>query len=159
VAGIYIDPLVQAGLVERFGPNDSQRRFQNDLQIENINRVLGANDYDRDGLQEVYFALTDGTAYLRAIMEADGNIRYANYQSQQEVIDYLTANGFSASTWAGWFTNSTSAAVTMQDSVDAKEANTSGSAPPPPVIDPASYGFDAPFIAITDERLLAEFYG
>ena len=49
---------------------------------------------DRDGLQEVYLALTDGTAYLRAIMEFDGNIRYANYQSQQEVIDYLAANGF-----------------------------------------------------------------
>jgi phosphoribosylamine--glycine ligase len=26
--------------------------------------VLGANDYDRDGLQEVYFALTDGTAIV-----------------------------------------------------------------------------------------------
>ncbi|QPC97736.1 calcium-binding protein [Qipengyuania soli] len=103
VAGIYIDPLVAAGQVVAGSANDSQRRFQNDLQIENINRVLGADDYDGDGLQEVYFALTDGTAYLHAYMHADGNIRYANYQSQQQVIDYLTANGFAPSTWAGWF--------------------------------------------------------
>lgn len=103
VAGIYIDPLVASGAVEQGGPNDSQRRFQNDLAIDNINRVLGADDYDNDGLQEIYFALTDGTAYLHAYMEADGNIRYANYQSQQQVIDYLTGNGFDSAAWAGWF--------------------------------------------------------
>ena len=103
VVGIYIDPLVASGDVVAGSDNDSQRRFQNDLQIENINRVLGADDYDGDGLQEVYFALTDGTAYLHAYMHADGNIRYANYQSQQQVIDFLTANGFDSSTWAGWF--------------------------------------------------------
>ena len=103
VVGIYIDPLVASGDVVAGSANDSQRRFQNDLEIENINRVLGADDYDGDGLQEVYFALTDGTAYLHAYMHADGNIRYANYQSQQQVIDFLTANGFDSSTWAGWF--------------------------------------------------------
>ena len=103
VVGIYIDPLVANGQVVAGSANDSQRRFQNDLQIENINRVLGADDYDGDGLQEVYFALTDGTAYLHAYMHADGNIQYANYQSQQQVIDFLTANGFDPSTWADWF--------------------------------------------------------
>ncbi|MCK0098425.1 CAP domain-containing protein [Qipengyuania sp. S6317L1] len=103
VAGIYIDPLVEAGIVEQFGPNDSQQRFQNDLQIENINRVLGSNDYDGDGIWEVYFALTDGTAYLRALMHADGNIRYANYQSEQGVRDYLTAHGFGEETFGTWF--------------------------------------------------------
>ncbi|UAB79359.1 hypothetical protein INR77_06690 [Erythrobacter sp. SCSIO 43205] len=103
VAGIYIDPLVQLGIVEQGSPFDSQQRFQNDLAIENINRVLGADDYDGDGLQEVYFALTDGTAYLRAIMEFDGNIRYANYQDEQGVIDYLTANGFGEETYGTWF--------------------------------------------------------
>jgi methionine-rich copper-binding protein CopC len=103
VVGIYIDPLVQSGEVTSGGPNDSQRRFQNDLNIENISRVLGAADYDRDGLQEVYFALTDGTAYLHAYMHADGNIQYANYQSQQQVSDYLANNGWDASTASGWF--------------------------------------------------------
>ena len=103
VAGIYLDPLVQAGDVEQGSPFDSQQRFQNDLAIENINRVLGADDYDGDGLQEVYFALTDGTAFLRAIMEADGNIRYANYQDERGVIDYLTANGFGEETYGNWF--------------------------------------------------------
>ena len=106
VAGIYVDPLVESGDVVAGSANDSQRRFQNDLQIENINRVLGADDYDGDGLQEVYFALTDGTAYLHAYMHADGNIRYANYQSEQQVIDFLTANGYDSSTWADWFPSS-----------------------------------------------------
>lgn len=103
VVGIYIDPLVSSGEVTAGGPFDSQRRFQNDLRIDNINRVLGADDYDGDGLQEVYFALTDGTAYLHAYMHADGNIRYANYQSEQQVIEYLTQNGWDASIYAGWF--------------------------------------------------------
>ena len=103
VAGIYIDPLVASGDVVAGSGNDSQQRFQNDLEIENINRVLGADDYDGDGLQEVYFALTDGTAYLHAYMHADGHIQYANYQSEQEVIDFLTANGFGPETYADWF--------------------------------------------------------
>jgi len=105
VAGIYVDPLVQSGDVVAGSDGDSQRRFQNDLQIENINRVLGSNDYDDDGIYEVYFALTDGTAYLRALMHEDGNIRYANYQSEQEVRDYLNANGFGEETYGDWFTN------------------------------------------------------
>ncbi|MFM2274125.1 MAG: hypothetical protein RL702_3190, partial [Pseudomonadota bacterium] len=103
VVGIYIDPLVQSGDVVAGGPNDSQRRFQNDLFIGNIKGVLGAGDYDKDGLQEVYFALTDGTAYLHAYMHADGNIRYANYQSQQQVIGFLSQNGWASSTYDGWF--------------------------------------------------------
>ena len=113
VAGIYIDPLVQSGDVIAGSANDSQRRFQNDLEIENINRVLCADDFDGDGVWEVYFALTDGTAYLRALMHADGNIRYANYQSEQEVIDYLTANGYDESTFGDWFPAATSAADTL----------------------------------------------
>lgn len=103
VAGIYIDPLVESGDVVAGSDNDSQRRFQNDLEIENINRVLGSDDYDSDGIQEVFFALTDGTAYLRALMHEDGNIRYANYQSEQEVRDYLTANGYDDTTFGDWF--------------------------------------------------------
>jgi len=103
VAGIYIDPLVASGDVVAGSDSDSQTRFQNDLAIENINRVLGADDYDNDGIQEVYFALTDGTAFLRALMHEDGNIRYANYQSEQEVRDYLTANGFGEDTFGDWF--------------------------------------------------------
>lgn len=103
VVGIYVDPLVQSGQVVAGSDNDSQRRFQNDLRIDNISKVLGAADYNKDGLQEVYFALTDGTAYLHAYMHADGNIQYANYQSKQQVIDFLTSNGWPASTYSGWF--------------------------------------------------------
>ncbi len=103
VVGIYIDPLVESGDVEQGGDFDSQRRFQNDLFIGNISTVLGSEDYDGDGFAEIYFALTDGTAYLRALMHADGNIQYANYQSEQQVIDYLTANGYDESTFGDWF--------------------------------------------------------
>ncbi len=106
VVGIYIDPLVTSGEVVAGSDFDSQRRFQNDLNIENIHGILGQGDYNHDGLEEIYFSLTDGTAYLHAYMHADGNIQYANYQNQQQVIDYLTNNGWSSSAWSGWFPSS-----------------------------------------------------
>lgn len=134
VAGIYIDPLVANGTVVAGSDFDSQRRFQNDLLIGNISTVLGADDYDGDGLQEVYFALTDGTAYLHAYMHADGNIRYANYQNQQQVIDFLTANGFGPSTWAGWFPSG------QDDSGDKAEGDTSVLPDAIPTADPILAG-------------------
>jgi hypothetical protein len=93
VVGIYIDPLVQEGIVEQFGPHDSQRRFQNDLKIDNL-IAKTSGDYDGDGFQEVYWKTNDGTAYLRALMHADGNIQYANYQNEEQMSDYLTSKGY-----------------------------------------------------------------
>ncbi len=93
VVGIYIDPLVTSGEVEQFGPHDSQRRFQNDLKIDNL-IAKTSGDYDGDGFQEVYWKTNDGTAYLRALMHADGNIQYANYQNEEQMSDYLTSKGF-----------------------------------------------------------------
>ena len=93
VVGIYIDPLVTSGEVEQFGPHDSQRRFQNDLKIDNL-IAKTSGDYDGDGFQEVYWKTNDGTAYLRALMHADGNIQYANYQSEEQMSDYLTSKGY-----------------------------------------------------------------
>jgi len=113
VVGIYIDPLVQSGEVEAGSDFDSQQRFQNDLFIGNITEVLGADDYDADGFQEVYFALTDGTAYLHAYMHVDGNIQYANYQSEQQVIDYLSSNGYGEETYGSWFTSGTQGAAAI----------------------------------------------
>ncbi|MEP3422847.1 MAG: hypothetical protein ABJN35_13995, partial [Erythrobacter sp.] len=55
-----------------------------------------------------------GTAYLRALMHEDGNIRYANYQSEQEVIDYLTANGYDESTFGDWFGDSSESAANIE---------------------------------------------
>ena len=95
VVGIYIDPLVTSGEVEQFGPHDSQRRFQNDLKIDNL-IAKTSGDYDGDGFQEVYWKTNDGTAYLRALMHADGNIQYANYQSEEQMSDYLTSKGFAS---------------------------------------------------------------
>lgn len=111
VVGLYVDPLVAQGAVVKGSAQDSQRRFANDLTIGNIGSILGAADYNHDGLQEIYFALTDHTAYLHAYMHADGNIQYANYQSQQQVVDYLAASGWASSTWSGWFPSSQTAAA------------------------------------------------
>ena len=79
--------------MEQFGPHDSQRRFQNDLKIDNL-IAKTSGDYDGDGFQEVYWKTNDGTAYLRALMHADGNIQYANYQSEEQMSDYLTSKGY-----------------------------------------------------------------
>ena len=72
---------------------NSQVRFQNDLKIDNL-QAKHSGDYDDDGIHEVYWKINDGSAYLRALMHDDGNIRYANYQSEDQMSDYLTSNGF-----------------------------------------------------------------
>ena len=93
VIGIYSDPLVENGIIKKGSPYDSQSRFTNDLKIDNlIYRQSG--DYDGDGFQEVYWKTNDGTAYLRALMHADGNIQYANYQSESQMKDYLASSGY-----------------------------------------------------------------
>ena len=54
-------------------------------------------DYEKDALtldssQNINYILSN--AYLRALMHADGNIQYANYQNQTQMSDYLTAQGY-----------------------------------------------------------------
>ena len=93
VVGIYIDPLVASGDVVQFSDHDSQYRFRNDLEIDNL-VAKHAGDYDSDGIHEVYWKTADGSAYLRSLMHADGNIRYANYQSEEQMSNYLTNNGY-----------------------------------------------------------------
>ena len=93
IVGIYIDPLVTSGDVVQFSDHDSQYRFQNDLLIDNLT-VKTSGDFDSDGVQEVYWKTADGSAYLRSLMHSDGNIRYANYQSEEQMSNYLTTNGY-----------------------------------------------------------------
>ena len=126
VVGIYADPLIAEGennggylsdgvtpAPANFGVSDADRyvvvsgetidrlalnsqvRFQNDLEIDNL-QAKHSGDYDSDGIHEVYWKTADGTAYLRSLMHADGNIRYANYQSLNQMVDYLTNNGDSS---------------------------------------------------------------
>ena len=76
---------------------NSQVRFQRDLEQDNLIAKV-SNDYDGDGVFEVYWKTSDNTAYLRALMHDDGNIRYANYQNEQQMTEYLTNNGFDEST-------------------------------------------------------------
>ena len=123
VVGIYEDPLIAEGsnnggflsdgvtpAPANFGVSDEERyvevngetvdrlalnsqvRFQNDLDIDNLS-AKHSGDYDSDGVSEVYWKTNDGTAYLRALMHDDGNIRYANYQSEDQMSSYLTAQG------------------------------------------------------------------
>ena len=80
---------VNGETIDRLALN-SQVRFQNDLDIDNL-QAKHSGDYDSDGVSEVYWKTADGTAYLRALMHADGNIRYANYQSEAQMSEYLTA--------------------------------------------------------------------
>ena len=124
VVGIYKDPLIEEGennngfladgvtpAPANFGVSEEQRfvevngetidrlalnsqvRFQNDLEIDNL-QVKNSGDYDSNGINEVYWKTSDGTAYLRALMHDDGNIRYANYQSEDQMKEYLTSNGY-----------------------------------------------------------------
>ena len=92
IVGIYIDPLVTSGEVIQFSDHDSQHRFQNDLKNDNLILKLSA-DFDRDGFQEVYWKTADNTAYLRALMHADGNIQYANYQNYEQMSSYVISAG------------------------------------------------------------------
>ena len=121
VVGIYADPLIAEGennggylsdgvtpAPANFGVSDADRyvevngetidrlalnsqvRFQNDLEIDNL-QAKHSGDYDSDGIHEVYWKTVDETAYLRSLMHTDGNIRYANYQSLEQMSEYLTA--------------------------------------------------------------------
>ena len=84
--------VVNGERIDRLALN-SQVRFQNDLEIDNL-VAKHAGDYDSDGVHEVYWKTADGSAYLRSLMHADGNIRYANYQSEEQMSSYLTSNGY-----------------------------------------------------------------
>ena len=92
VVGIYIDTLVTSGDVVQGSDHDSQRRFQNYLKTDNL-LVKTSGDYDDDGFQAVYWETSDGTAYLRALIHADRNIQYANYQNLNEMTNFLTGHG------------------------------------------------------------------
>ena len=92
VVGLYDDPLVVSGHVEKGSAHDSQVRFQSDLYNDNL-RLGSAADVDNDGLGEVFWKTTDGSAYLRSIHHLDGNVKYANYMNAGQMTDYLSQHG------------------------------------------------------------------
>ena len=92
VLGIYIDPLVAAGKILKGSANDSQRRFSNDINIDNL-VLKSSGDFNFDGLQELYWKTVDGTSFLRLLMHKDGNIQYANYQNADQMNEYLITHG------------------------------------------------------------------
>ena len=93
IVGIYEDPLVKAGIVQKDSVFDGSRTFINDLKLDNL-ILKDSWDYDGDGFQEIYFSKVDNTAYLRAVMHKDSNIQYANYQNLDQMTSYLTSHGF-----------------------------------------------------------------
>ncbi len=93
VVGVYEDPNVTTGTVEKGSPLDSSYTLQKDLELNNL-ILKGAGDYDGDGFQELYWSKVDNTAYCHMLMHADGNIQYANYQNLDQMTDYLTSHGF-----------------------------------------------------------------
>ena len=60
--------------------------------------MLGGDDHDGDGFQEIYWKTVNGTAWLRSLMHADGTIQYANDQNQR-LIDCLTLQGYDETIW------------------------------------------------------------
>ena len=92
IVGLYDDPLVLSGRVLKGSSHDSQVRFQNDLYGDNL-RLGAAADVDDDGLGEAFWRTTDGSAYLRSIHHADGNVKYANYMNAGQMTDYLSQHG------------------------------------------------------------------
>ena len=92
VVGLYDDPLVLSGEVEKGSPHDSQVRFQNDLYNDNL-RLGSAADVDNDGFGEVFWKTTDGSAFLRSIHHLDGNVKYANYMNAGQMTGYLSQHG------------------------------------------------------------------
>ena len=101
VVGIYEDPLVASGEVEAGSSEDSQQRFQNDLYADNL-ELLDADDYNEDGLQEIYFRLGDGSAVAHTYMHADGNIQYVEYQSASDLEQYMSDNNIDEDVWEDW---------------------------------------------------------
>ncbi len=83
--------MLNGETIDRLALN-SQVRFQNDLDIDNLS-AKHSGDCDSDGVSEVYWKMNDCTSYLRVLMHDDGNIRYANYQSEEQMSEYLTAQG------------------------------------------------------------------
>lgn len=102
VVGTYVDPLVAKGLVVAGSLDDSQKRLSIDLKTGNLASILGSDDYNKDGLRELYFGLGDHSAFLHAYMHADGNIAYANYQSADQMHAFLQSLGYGSSTWGSW---------------------------------------------------------
>ena len=107
VVGIYEDPLIKLGVVQKGSPFDSQVRFQNDLLADRL-QVLGAADYDQDTFTELFFKVQNNASshaddvYLRAIMQVDGNIQYANYMNATQFGSYMATNHVPTAVYADW---------------------------------------------------------
>src|SRR6185312_15189348 len=62
VVGIYIDPLVQSGVVQANSPFDSQVRFASDVKADRLAALGSLPDPTQAGIQDLLFKLTNHAA-------------------------------------------------------------------------------------------------
>lgn len=105
VVGIYIDPLVTAGIVAAGSPNDSQVRFLSDVENNNLN-LLGSVYDQRNGGMDLMFGVTNSPGvYLRAILHTDGNIQYANYVTSAQLSQWATSQEIPGAISSAWLSH------------------------------------------------------
>lgn len=95
IVGVYEEPIIE----NRGTVFDSALRFEADIRNERLSLLGGGSDTDGDGITETWFvvrneaSITGDDVYLRALMHDDGNIRYANYLSLDQMRAYNSTYG------------------------------------------------------------------
>ena len=84
----YFNPIGahESGMIGEDSKSESTNIFPliNRVALGKINKLkIFGNDWETN----------DGTANLRSLIHADGKIRYANYQREDQMSEYLTAQG------------------------------------------------------------------
>lgn len=104
IAGIYIDPLVAAGIVAVNSDDNSQTRFLADIKANRLDLVGSVYDQQNGGM-DLMFKLTNSAGVnLRAVLFPDGNIQYANYMTANQLTQWATSVEISSAVYGKWVT-------------------------------------------------------
>jgi hypothetical protein len=102
IVGIYIDPLVAAGVVAPDSPDNSQTRLISDIEANRL-QLRGSTFDQENGGMDLIFKLTNSTdVYLRAILHTDGNVDYANYVTTAQLLSWATSQQISPTIYDNW---------------------------------------------------------
>jgi hypothetical protein len=102
VVGIYVDPLVAAGIVAPDSPDNSQTRFLADVEANRLDLIGSVYDQENGGMDLMFSLNNSNDVYLRAILHTDGNIQYANYMTTTQLVQWATSQEISSSIYNGW---------------------------------------------------------
>ncbi len=102
VVGIYVDPLVTAGVVTAGGPDDSQIRFLADVKANNLSLLGDVYDQENGGMDLIFGVKSMQGVYLRAILFPDGNIQYANYVTTAQLTQWAAGQEVSSAVYSKW---------------------------------------------------------